>query len=168
MFLRRQLVEERRTSMKLNENQKVTLTVEQLKRLIKEDFDDSQPHEPAWTKQFRNIGSKSLAHYVTPNYIRREIDNFNKRYPENRPDKVVSIGALIFKGPDLNSTTDLYSVDYIYDGMYSRDLDEVEADAAKRIEEILKDPSMTGYTYLIGDAQIEDPPYDYDFWLKIR
>ena len=160
--------EKENTMKKLNENQKVTLTFGQLKKLVKEDFDEPQSNEPAWTRRFKNIGNKALAHYVAPADIKREIDSFNKRYPENSPDKVVSIGALIFKGPDLDSTTDLYSVNYTYDGMYSRDLDEVEADAAKRIEEILKDPSMAGYTYLIGDAQIEDPPYDYDFWLKIR
>ena len=51
---------------------------------------------------------------------------------------------------------------------YSRRINDVEKDAANRIEEILSDPSMDGYTYEISNAIVKNQPYDYDFWMKIQ
>lgn len=137
-------------------------------RMMNEDFDNPQQNEPEWTKQFRNIGNKSLTHCSTPDSIAQEIKRFDKTYPIKQTPQVVEIGALIFKGPDLKSATDLYNVGFIYDGRYARQFNDVEKDAASRIEEILSDPSMEGYTYEISNAYVRDQPYEYDFWMKIQ
>ena len=46
-------------------------------------------------------------------------------------------------------------------------LDDVENDATARVEDILKDPSMAGYDYVISNAHLTDQPYEYD-WLSIK
>ena len=137
-------------------------------KMMNEDFDHPQQNEPEWTKQFTHIGNKSLVHCNTSDSIAQEIKRFDKAYPAQHPPQVVEIGALIFKGPSLQNTTDLYTVGFIYDGQYARHVNDVEKDAANRIEEILSDPSMAGYTYEISNAFVKDQPYDYDFWMKIQ
>lgn len=115
-----------------------------------------------------HIGNKSLVHCNTSDSIAQEIKRFDKVYPAQQAPQVVEIGALIFKGPSLQNTMDLYTVGFIYDGRYARRVNDVEKDAANRIEEILSDPSMAGYTYEISNAFVKDQPYDYDFWMKIQ
>ena len=50
-------------------------------RMMNEDFDNPQQNEPEWTKQFRNIGNKSLTHCSTPDSIAQEIKRFDRIYP---------------------------------------------------------------------------------------
>lgn len=138
----------------------------QLKRLD-EDFYNPQPNEPAWTKQFMHRGNVSLSHCVTPDDIKKEIRFFDNQYSPGNDPTVIEVGVLLYKGSSLEDATDLYNVGFIYDGKFSRMLDEVENDARRRIEEILDDSSMVGYNYEMSNAIItKKPSYDYD-WLTI-